>query len=72
MIHTITATAAALEAAGTPGISAADEAPREVLHGWWVDFVWSDLPAARLRTPPDMPVDHLDHLPHLPLELREV
>lgn len=60
VIEAITATAAALEKARRPGLSAADEGPREVLYGWWVDFTWSHLPGVeRLRTPPDIPVGHL-------------
>jgi hypothetical protein len=56
----ITATAAALEAAGRPGISAVKDRPSEVRHGWWVYFTWSGLPDATwLRTPPDMPMGHL-------------
>jgi hypothetical protein len=56
----IIATAAALEKSRRPGLSAASEGPREVLHGWWVDFTWSQLPGVeQLRTPPDIPVGHL-------------
>ncbi|MEU4728830.1 hypothetical protein [Streptomyces sp. NPDC023588] len=56
----ITESAAALEAAGRPGISAVKDRPYEVRHGWWVHFTWSGLPdATRLRTPPDMPTGHL-------------
>ncbi|MFD9360099.1 hypothetical protein [Streptomyces sp. NPDC060031] len=56
----ITATAAALEAAGRPGISAVKDRPYEVRHGWWVLFTWSGLPDVTwLRTPPDMPMGHL-------------
>src|SRR4029077_15021701 len=52
VIEAITSTAAALEEAGRPGISAVEEKTDEVLYGWWVDFTWSDLPdVARLRTP---------------------
>lgn len=59
VIEAVTATAAALENAGRPGIGVVDEAPREILHGWWVDFTWSRPGVERLKTPPDMPVDHL-------------
>lgn len=55
----VTAAATALEKAHRPGISAVIEAPRRILHGWWVDFRWSRPGVARLRTPPDMPADHL-------------
>ncbi|MET9605229.1 hypothetical protein ABZZ17_09190 [Streptomyces sp. NPDC006512] len=56
----ITATAAALEAAGRPGIITVKDKPYEVRHGWWVHFTWSGLPDATwLRTPPDMPTGHL-------------
>jgi hypothetical protein len=56
---TVTATAAALEEAGRPGLTAVKDKPYEVLDGWWVEFDWSDLPSAEpLRTPPDMPVSH--------------
>ncbi|SFB48788.1 hypothetical protein SAMN05216266_113216 [Amycolatopsis marina] len=60
VIEGITATAAVLEKAGRPGRAVIDDKPREVLHGWWVDFDWpdvSDFPG--LDTPPDVPVDHL-------------
>ncbi|MCX5195670.1 hypothetical protein OOK31_17455 [Streptomyces sp. NBC_00249] len=57
----ITETAAALEAAGRPGISAVKDRPYEVRHGWWVHFTWSGLPDATwLSTPPDMPTGHLN------------
>lgn len=60
VVEAITATAAALEEAGRPGISAVKKEPSEKLSGWWVDFTWSGLPdVVRLRTPPDMPVGHL-------------
>jgi hypothetical protein len=60
VVEAITATAAALEEAGRPGISAVKKEPHEKLSGWWVDFTWSGLPdVARLRTPPDAPVSHL-------------
>nr|WSW57189.1 hypothetical protein OG513_00440 [Streptomyces sp. NBC_00998] len=56
----ITETAAALEAAGRPGISTVKDRPHEARHGWWVHFDWSGLPdATPLRTPPDMPTGHL-------------
>lgn len=72
VIEAITSTAAALEEAGRPGISAVKEKPYEVLHGWWVDFTWSDLPdVARLRTPPDMPVGHMQGEWHYDLYLQD-
>jgi hypothetical protein len=60
VISAITSTAAALEAAGRPGITAVNDIPSEVIYGWWIDFDWSDLPSTEpLRTPPDIPVGHL-------------
>ncbi|MEU0009486.1 hypothetical protein ABZ079_36075 [Streptomyces sp. NPDC006314] len=60
MTGAITATAAAPEQAGRPGISAVKDRPFEVRNGWWVHFTWSGLPDATwLRTPPDMPTGHL-------------
>jgi hypothetical protein len=60
VVSAITTMAAALEAAGRPGITAVRDKPHEVLHGWWIDFDWSDLPSTQtLRIPPEMPVAHL-------------
>ncbi|MFC4468927.1 hypothetical protein ACFPH6_31125 [Streptomyces xiangluensis] len=64
VIGVITATAAALEEAGRPGIGASigasGEPSHETLYGWWVRFTWSDLPdVERLKTPPDIPLGHL-------------
>ncbi|CAM5650369.1 hypothetical protein SAVIM338S_06506 [Streptomyces avidinii] len=56
----IASTAAALEAAGLPGIGTVKDKPYEVRHGWWVHFTWSGLPDPTwLRTPPGMPTGHL-------------
>ncbi|KAB1945558.1 hypothetical protein F8271_07815 [Micromonospora sp. ALFpr18c] len=60
ILEAINATAAALDAAGRPGLIADKEAPNEQLFGWWIAFDWSGLPdSAVLRVPPDMPVGHL-------------
>ncbi|QGZ52565.1 hypothetical protein GPZ77_33460 [Streptomyces sp. QHH-9511] len=56
VVEAITRTAAALEAAGRPGISTIKGNPDEVLCGWWIRIDWSDLPdTTRLRTPPALP-----------------
>ncbi|NJP31011.1 hypothetical protein [Micromonospora thermarum] len=60
VVSAITATAAALEAAGRPGVTAVKDKPWEVRRGWWIDFDWTDLPSSEpLCTPPDAPVGHL-------------
>ncbi|MFD7033130.1 hypothetical protein ACFWAR_34410 [Streptomyces sp. NPDC059917] len=74
VLGAIAEAAAALEAAGRPGIETIRGRPGEVLHGWWIHFDWSDLPdTGRLRTPPDVPPGSVDanrwlYLLHLPAD----
>ncbi|MCS7480683.1 hypothetical protein ACFFQW_31980 [Umezawaea endophytica] len=60
VVEAVTATTAALERAGRPGIEVVEGEPSATLDGWWVEFSWPDLPGVqRLSRPPDIPVDHL-------------
>ncbi len=60
VVEAITATTAALDDAGRPGIRWIQDEPRDAVEGWWVEFSWSGLPGVqRLKRPPDVPVDHL-------------